>query len=152
VHTYSGALTGHGRLVKLQVPISFINYGLVRPCDCAVREIPLPNYSNLVPITIDSIWIEGPGVTKLAPSTFHWKRKSDGSQTLPLTIAPQTSDTLVVTFCPDIPATKANLVKNDTLRILASTPGWSNTFTTLLSGRREMNFQPNRAQVQFPDT
>jgi hypothetical protein len=150
--TYSGSLNGHGRIVKLQVPISFMNYGLVRPCDCAEREIPLPNYSNLTPITIDSIWLEGPGVTPLTPSTFHWKRKSNGSQLLPLVIAPQTSDTLVVSFCPDIPATKANLVKNDTLRIHASTPGWSNTFTTLLSGRREMNFQPNVSLVQFPAT
>jgi len=152
VQTYSGMLTGHGRIVKLQVPISFMNYGLVRPCDCATREIPLPNYSNLTPITIDSIWLEGPGVTPLSPSTFHWKRKSNGSQALPLVIAPQTADTLLVSFCPDIPATKANLVKNDTLRIHASTPGWSSTFTTLLSGRREMNFQPSVSQVQFPAT
>lgn len=152
VNVYSGALTGTGRLVKLDVPISFMNYGLVRPCDCATREIPLANYSNLVPITLDSIWINGPGVTRLAPSTFHWIRKSTGTQTLPVILAPQTFDTLVVSFCPNIPATKANQVKNDTIHIIAHTPGWNATFTTLLSGRREMNFQPNVSLVQFPAT
>src|SRR5581483_6901754 len=59
---------------------------------------------------------------------------------------------LEITFCPNIPATKANLVKNDTLHIEAHTPGWNSAFTTLLSGRREMNFQPNVTPVQFPAT
>ncbi len=152
VNTYAGALTGQGQSVKLQVPLSFMNYGLVRPCDCVSRNIPLPNFSNLVPITIDSIWIDGTGVTKLAPSTFHWKRQSTGDQTLPFTIAPKTADTLVISFCPNIPAIKANLVKNDTIHIKAHSPGWTSTFVTYLSGRREMNFQPDVSQVQFPAT
>src|SRR5439155_3407635 len=117
VNTYSGALAGTGHAVKLDVPISFMNYGLVRPCDCSDREIPLANYSNLQSITIDSIWINGLGVTPLSPSTFHWKLKSTGAQTLPIVLQKQTFDTLVVSFCPDIPATKANLVKNDTLHM-----------------------------------
>ena len=150
--SYAGMLTGTGQSVKLQVPISFMNYGLVKPCDCITREIPLPNYSNLVPITIDSIWIDGQGVTPLVASVFHWKRSSTGNETLPFSIAPQSSDTLLIAFCPDVPATKANLVINDTLHILAHSPGWSSPFTTLLSGRREMNFQPNITLVSFPAT
>ncbi|HET6401156.1 MAG TPA: choice-of-anchor D domain-containing protein [Candidatus Kapabacteria bacterium] len=152
VNTYSGELTGTGHAVKLDVPISYMNYGLVKPCDCATREIPLANYSNLVPITLDSIWIDGFGVTPLLPSTFHWTLKSTGNETLPIILRPQTFDTLEVSFCPNIPATKANLVKNDTLHIMAHAPGWNATFTTLLSGRREMNFQPNVTLVQFPAT
>ncbi len=152
VNTYSGSLEGTGHSVKLEVPISYMNYGMVRPCDCATREIPLANYSNLVPITLDSIWIDGFGVTPLVPSTFHWSLKSTGTQNLPIFLAPQSFDTLEISFCPNIPATNANLVKNDTLHIMAHSPGWNDTFTTLLSGEREMNFQPNTTLVQFPAT
>jgi hypothetical protein len=152
VNTYSGELTGTGEIVKLDVPISFMNYGIVRPCDCATRAIPLANYSQKIPITIDSVWIDGLGVSLLAPSTFHWYLQSTGTQTLPIVIPPQSFDTLEVTFCPNIPAINANLMKIDTLHIEAHTPGWNDSFTTILSGEREMNFQPNVTLVQFPAT
>ncbi len=152
VNRYSGALTGTGEIVKLDVPITFMNYGLVRPCDCGTREIPLANYSQNIPITIDSVWIDGLGVTPLTPSTFYWYLKSSGSQTLPVVLPAQSFDTIEVTFCPNIPAIAANLMKIDTLHIDAHTPGWKDSFTTILSGEREMNFQPNTALVQFPAT
>ncbi len=152
VNTYSGELTGTGEIVKLDVPISFMNYGLVRPCDCATRQIPLANYSQNIPITIDSVWIDGVGVSLLAPSTFHWDIQSTGTETLPVVIPPLSYDTLDVTFCPNIPAINANLMKIDTLHIDAHTPGWKDSFTTILSGEREMNFQPNVTLVQFPPT
>jgi len=152
VNTYSGMLTGTGQVVKLDVPISFMNYGFVRPCDCATREIPLANYSHAIDITLDSVWITGPGVTPLTPSTFHWILKSTGLSALPIVLSHGTFDTLEVTFCPNIPAINANLVKTDTLHINANTPGWSDSFTTIISGRREMNFQPNVSLVQFPAT
>jgi hypothetical protein len=152
VQEYAGALTGRGSIVKLQVPVSFINYGIVKPCDCQVREIPLSNYSNLIALTVDSVWIDGTGVTPLVPSTFSWIRKSTGTASLPFDLAPQSADTLVVSFCPNIPATKANQVKNDTLHIAAHAPGWSSVFRTMLSGRRELNFQPNTTLVNFPAT
>jgi Concanavalin A-like lectin/glucanases superfamily len=152
VNTYSGELTGTGEIVKLDVPISFMNYGLVRPCDCATRQIPLANYSQEIPITIDSVWIDGVGVSLLTPSTFHWYLQSTGTETLPVVIPPLSFDTLDVTFCPNIPAINANLMKIDTLHIDAHTPGWNDSFTTILSGEREMNFQPNVTLVQFPAT
>ncbi len=152
VNTYSGELTGTGEVVKLDVPISFMNYGLVRPCDCATRQIPLANYSQEVPITIDSVWIDGLGVTPLTPSTFHWYLQSTGNETLPIVLQKQSFDTLEVTFCPNIPAINANLMKIDTLHIEAHSPDWSDSFTTILSGEREMNFQPNVSLVQFPAT
>ncbi len=152
VNTYSGELTGRGEVVKLEVPISFMNYGLVRPCDCAMRDIPLANYSQNTSITIDSVWIDGAGVTPLNPATFHWFLKSSGAETLPIVLGPQSFDTLEVSFCPNIPAIAANLMKIDTLHINAHTPGWSDSFATILSGEREMNFQPNITLVQFPPT
>ncbi len=152
VNSYSGELTGTGEVVKLDVPIAFMNYGLVRPCDCATRAIPLANYSQNIPITIDSVWIDGLGVTPLTPSTFYWYLQSTGMQTLPIVIPPQTFDTLEVTFCPNIPAIATNLMKIDTLHIDAHTPGWKDSFTTIVSGEREMNFVPNVSFVQFPPT
>lgn len=147
----SGQLTGEGKVAKLQVPITFVNYSLIKPCDCAEREIPLYNTSFLQDLTIDSIWIDGLGVTPQTPSIYTWRSKRSGT-TLPYTIPPQSSDTLVVTFCPDIPATKANQIKNDTIHITARSPGWSDTFEALLSGRREINFSPSTDLIQFPAT
>src|SRR6185503_512334 len=60
------------------------------------------------------------------------------------------TDTLVVIFCPNIPAAPQNQLMNAQLTIRASTPGWNEVFKTVLSGRREMNFQPNAQTVQFP--
>ena len=148
----SGQLTGSGDVVKLDVPLTLVNFGLVKPCDCAEREVPLPNASNFIPITIDSIWIDGVGVTSPRPAVYRWRSRRGGGSSLPLTIAPQTQDTLVVSFCPNIPAINANVISNAMLHIRASTPGWSQEFKTTLSGRRELNFQPNRATVQFPAT
>lgn len=152
VLSQSGTLTGTGDIVELDVPVTLINYGLVKPCDCAEREIPLPNSSNFVPITIDSIWIDGQGVTNPRPQVFSWRLKQTGGNALPFNVAPQSQDTLLVTFCPNIPAVQANVVSNAALHIRARTPGWTQEFRTTLSGRRELNFQPNRATVQFPAT
>jgi hypothetical protein len=150
--TNTGQLTGTGKVAKLQVPVTFVNYGLVKPCDCDEREIPLNNTSNLQNLNIDSVWIDGFGVTPQNPSVFSWRSKRTGGTTLPYVIPPQSADTLIVLFCPNIPATPQNRVKNDTIHIKASSPGWSQTFNTVLSGRREINFIPDRSLIQFPAT
>ncbi len=149
---WSGTLTGRGVIVKLDVPVRFINYGLIKPCDCAIREIPLPNSSEYIPLEVDSIWIDGAGVTSANPSVFVWSSRQTAGMTLPYTIAPRQVDTLLVSFCPDIPATQANLLSNAAIHIRAGTPAWTERFDVVLSGRREMNFQPNRVLVSFPDT
>ncbi|MBS1910561.1 MAG: choice-of-anchor D domain-containing protein [Bacteroidetes bacterium] len=149
---WRGQITGRGQVVKLGVPVAFINYGLVRPCDCSVREIPLPNNSQYIPISIDSVWVDGAGVPSPNPLVFVWRSKQTGGTTLPYTIDPQKIDTLQVSFCPNIPATQANLLANATIHIKAHTTGWSQEFKTVLSGRRELNFQPSRVLVSFPAT
>lgn len=150
--SWKGTVTGRGQIVRLDVPISFINYGLIRPCDCAKREIPLPNNSQYIPIRIDSIWIDGAGVTSPNPSVFVWRSKQTGATTLPYSIAPQTVDTLEVSYCPNIPATQQNLLANATIHIRARTAAWNQEFRTILSGRRELNFAPSRTLVSFPAT
>lgn len=150
--TNSGQITGTGKVAKLQVPMTFVNYSMVKPCDCSEREIPLNNTSNLQDLNIDSIWIDGANVTPLVPSIYTWRSKLTGGTTLPYKIPPQGADTLIVSFCPNIPATQANRVTNDTLHIVARSPGWSEEFKTVLSGRREINFIPDRTLITFPAT
>jgi len=149
---WSGQLQGKGVVVKLDVPVSLINYGLIKPCDCAVREIPLPNNSNYIPMSIDSIWIDGVGVGSPNPAVFTWTSRQTGGTTLPYVVAPGAIDTLLVSFCPNIPAVAQNLLSNAMLHIKASTSGWTQGFQTTLSGRRELNFTPNRVLVSFPAT
>jgi hypothetical protein len=150
--TNAGQITGTGKVAKLQVPLTFVNYSMVKPCDCSEREIPLNNTSNLQDLNIDSIWIDGANVTPLVPSIYTWRSKLTGGTTLPYKIPPQGADTLIVSFCPNIPATQANRVTNDTLHIVARSPGWSDEFKTVLSGRREINFIPDRTLITFPAT
>jgi hypothetical protein len=147
--TGTGAITGRGVIVKLDVPINFINHGQIKPCDCDVREIPLPNGSAYIPISIDSIWIDGAGVPNPRPAVFMWKSRQTGGTSTPYAIAPGTMDTLLVSFCPNIPAVNANRQSNAVIHIKASTPGWSEEFRTTLRGLREMNFQPNKVLVSF---
>jgi hypothetical protein len=103
-------------------------------------------------MTIDSVWIDGVGVGSANPSVFAWTSRQTGGVTLPYTVAPGTIDTLLVRFCPNIPAEAKNLLANATLHIRAKTSGWSQEFKTTLSGRRELNFTPSRVLVSFPAT
>jgi len=148
----TGVVTGTGTIIKLDVPVQLINYGLVKPCDCQEREIPLTNESDFIPIKIDSIWIDDTGLPNPNKSVFKWRSKLTGDTSGTFTIAPNTEDTLVITFCPNIPAIPQNLTMNAQIHIKASTKVWNKQFDTYLSGRREMNFQPNKALVQFPIT
>lgn len=146
-----GSITGTGKIVKLDVPLTFVNYSLIKPCDCQTRLIPLANYSNLIPITIDSIWIDTAGIGSGNYTVYKWSSTLSGT-TLPYQIKPQQIDTLLVVFCPDIPAIAQNTLTNAVLHIHATTPGNTQEFRTVLSGRRELNFTPNKTLVSFPAT
>ncbi|MDP4235965.1 MAG: choice-of-anchor D domain-containing protein, partial [Bacteroidota bacterium] len=148
----TGVVTGTGTVIKLDVPVQLINYGLVKPCDCQQREIPLTNQSNFIPIKIDSIWIDDVGLPNPNATVFSWFSRLTGKSSGSFVIPPNTEDTLVISFCPNIPALPQNLTMNAQIHIKASTPGWSQQFNTYLSGRREMNFEPNQSLVQFPNT
>lgn len=149
---HTGIVNGRGTVVKLEVPVTFINYGLVKPCDCVEREIPLPNKSNFIPINIDSISLDAAGLPNANTIVFRWRSKRTGQTSGSFIIPPGEIDTIVITFCPNIPATPQNQIMNAQLTIRASAPGWNDVFQTVLSGRREMNFQPNAQFVQFPAT
>ncbi len=148
----TGAVSGIGTIVRLNVPVQLINFGLVKPCDCQEREIPLTNESDFIPIRIDSIWIDDVGLPNPNRTVFSWRSKLTGDTSGSYVIPPKTEDTLVITFCPNIPALVQNLTMNAQIHIKAGTNVWSQQFNTYLSGRREMNFQPNISTVAFPVT
>ena len=147
---FTGEVEGRGRIVRLDVPVTFINFGLNRPCECTERTIPLPNGSDYIPLSVDSIWIDGVGIPNANPLYFSWYSKQTGGNALPYTIAPQTSDTLVIRFCPSGPSDTSQVVHNARLHIAASATGsgggliWNEEFATTISGRREIFFISNR--------
>ena len=148
--TWAGAFEGEGVIKRLDVPVTFINFGLAKPCECTEREIPLPNGSEFIPMTIDSIWIDSAGLTNPNPRYFSWYSRRTGASTLPYTIPPQTSDTIVVRFCPTGPSDTSKVINNAQIHIGASGTDargveiWNEAFATTISGRREIFFISNR--------
>ncbi len=149
---YTGRIEGQGKIVRLDVPVSFINFGLNKSCECTDREIPLPNNSEFIPMQIDSIWIDAGGLANAQPASFSWRSRQTGGSVTPYTIAPQTTDTLVVSFCPSGISDTTNVINNAQVHIQASSNVWSEEFTTTISGRREINFLPNRLVRGFQTT
>ncbi|HYM19477.1 MAG TPA: choice-of-anchor D domain-containing protein [Candidatus Kapabacteria bacterium] len=148
----NGQLNGNGQIIRLDIPISYINYGLHKSCECVDREIPLPNYSNFIPMSIDSVVITAAGVPNGNATVYQWFFSSTGDSTLPHKIPPNTTDTLIVRFCPNVPSVASNLIMNADLHIYASTKAWSQQYVVGLSGRRELNFTPNQTNAAFPAT
>ncbi len=148
--TYAGAVEGRGKIVRLDVPVTFINFGLTKPCECIERTIPLPNASDFIPLSIDSLWIDGVGLANANPTYFSWYSKQTGGSMTPYVIPPKTSDTLVVRFCPSGPSDTSDVVHNARLHIGASGTDsrgveiWNEEFSTTVSGRREIFFISNR--------
>jgi hypothetical protein len=103
-------------------------------------------------MSIDSVWIDDVGLANPNATVFSWRSKLTGKTSGTYQIPPLTEDTLVITFCPNIPAIPENLKMNAMIHIAASAPGWKERYDVFLSGRREMNFQPNQVFVQFPTT
>lgn len=149
---FTGNIEGKGKVVRLDVPVSFINFGLNKSCECTEREIPLPNNSEFVPLSIDSVWIDAGGLANAQPASFSWRSRQTGNSTTPYVIAPQTADTMVITFCPAGISDTTNVINNARVHIQASTSVWDEEFTTTISGRREINFLPNRLVRGFQTT
>lgn len=150
--SFTGEIQGQGKIVKLDVPVTFINFGLNKSCECTEREIPLPNNSDFIPMQIDSVWIDAGGLPNAQPLSFTWRSRQTGGSSLPYSIQPKTSDTLVIMFCPSGISDTSNVVNNARVHIRASGSAWSEEFATTVSGRREINFLPNRLVRGFPAT
>ncbi|MGE3802327.1 MAG: choice-of-anchor D domain-containing protein, partial [Candidatus Kapaibacterium sp.] len=147
---FTGEFDGTGKIVRLDVPVTFINFGLNKPCECTEREIPLPNNSDYIPMRIDSIWIDAGGLANANPTYYSWRSKLTGNTNTPYEIPPKTTDTLIIRFCPSGPSDTSQIVHNAQIHIAASGTSssgveiWNEQFATTISGRREIFFISNR--------
>jgi hypothetical protein len=147
-----GLLQGDAIILPLEIPLSVISFGFARPCDCILRELPLVNNSIAFPMTIDSIWIDGVGVTNPHPEFFSWKSFYSPNSTLPYQIPKSSFDTVKIEFCPRTPALN-NMVDNGArIHVKGSGAGWSREYATFLLGKRALVIQPKPDTLVFPPT
>jgi hypothetical protein len=150
--TDSGMVEGKGVIIQLDAPISLINFGFTKPCECKTREIPLLNQSLVHPMTIDSIWIDNTRVTNGTPELFSWYSTYSPNGTYPYQIPPLGRDTLRIVYCPNTPSLPQFLNSAARLHIQASGSGWNSKYEVFLAGKRMLLMQPNPTTVGFPDT
>ncbi|MBL7997131.1 MAG: choice-of-anchor D domain-containing protein [Candidatus Kapabacteria bacterium] len=146
-------LTGGGKIVKLDAPVSLHNFSQVRPCDCKTEIFPLQNNSVVHEMFIDSMWFAGtPIQTGLYRYTSPYLTKNAG--VFPYPVPPLTSDTLAITFCPRSTAVAANITSNVLFRMKASGKGgfWRDSFNIQLIGKRALTFRPDSVNFFFPNT
>ena len=138
----TGDLTGRGIIVPLFVPWSTVVFSEVSRCDSVVRVIGLVNDGS-VPITVDSIWLTGPGA-----AAFEWRGRTF-SGTPPRATPPRFADSIDVVYHPD---RSPSVQSQAQLHIAATTRLGQQTFTINLVGGRILQFIPNRTAVVFPAT
>ncbi len=146
-------LTGQGIIERTEIPISFLNFGFVYPCECVSRDIVLVNNSFVHEHTVESILTDGVGITPIQtaqPQLFTWKRKRTNTSDIPFTIAKQERDTIVVTYCPRTPSTQLFSINSANMRFRARGPGWSQSYSVYVAGRRSLPFAPNPDLIVFP--
>ncbi|GAB1429994.1 hypothetical protein MASR2M18_08270 [Ignavibacteria bacterium] len=147
-----GRLGGKGIIIKLDAPLSLMNWGYVRPCDCIERELPLVNQSLAHNMTVDSLWVDSVRVTGATPQFWSWKSSYSPSGTFPFTIPPNSRDTVRVTFCPRTPAEDKYVNCAARLHINAAGMGWSEAYEVLLVGKRALLQRPTPTVIGFPPT
>jgi len=148
----SGQVIGKGIIIQLDAPISLINFGFTKPCECKIREIPLLNQSLVHPMTVDSIWIDNTRVTNGTAELFSWYSTFSPNGTFPFQIPPLGRDTLRIVYCPNTPSLPQFLNSAARLHIQASGSGWNSKYEVFLAGKRMLLMQPNPTLVGFPDT
>ncbi|MBI2794370.1 MAG: choice-of-anchor D domain-containing protein [Ignavibacteria bacterium] len=148
--TGSGDLTGRGVIIELENPLSLVNFGYVRPCDCITRTVELFNGSQVFDMTVDSIWIDSANIPGGKPQYFTWASKFSPGGVVPYSVPPGERDTVFITFCPNTPADAAQLESRAAFHVAARGSAWSKTLETFIIGKRSLTFQPSPLSIQFP--
>ncbi len=146
-----GELTGKSKIVPIEMNTTLITYGFIRPCECEERKIPLQNNSLVNATTIDSIWIDGVGVSDPYPQFFSWLTKSNVGK-LPFDIPSSTIDTLSIFYCPKSLAIRDSIVHSAKIHIRSRGPGWTAAFDRFISGKQMLFMEPSPDSVAFPPT
>jgi len=149
--TATGSLTGKAKVIPLEMISTLITYGFVKPCDCEERKLPLVNNSGVFAASIDSIWIDGQGVTDAYPMFFRWS--SDFSNgTLPYQIPINSKDTLRIFYCPRSLSLRDSIIHSAKLHIKSNGTGWSVNFDRFLTGKQMLFQEPGPLITNFPPT
>jgi hypothetical protein len=147
-----GRLQGRGTLARLEVPISLVNFGFTRPCDCSERRIPLYNPSLTQLLTIQTLTIDSTNVPGGLPTLFSWRSRFAPNGRTPFQIPPNTSDTLTVRYCPRTPAEERFGTSQARLFLVAQGTGWSAEYEVFLAGRRTLTMLPTPPRIDFMPT
>lgn len=147
-----GTLEAKGIMYKLQAPISIVNWGYVRPCDCITREIPLINESEVHEMRVTSLVFDSTNVPDGTPDFWSWTSSFSPSGTLPIIIPPDTRDTLRLVFCPRTPAEDKYVDCATWLKFTAEGAGWQSNYSTYLLGKRALLYKPQPTFVGFAPT
>ena len=149
----SGTLTGRGIIIPLDVPISLMNWGYTKPCDCVERRLPLVNKSIVHPMTVDSLIIDSTGIPNGTPQFWNWTSTYSPKGVTPYLIPKDATDTVKVLFCPRTPAEDKYINCAAQIRIKAKGPGWSkNNYKVTLAGKRALTYKPEPISLTFPPT
>jgi len=148
--TGEGQVNGRGIIMELESALSLVNFGYVRPCDCSNRSIELLNASAVFDMVVDSMWIDSAGVTGGRPQFFSWTSKFSPTGVVPYSIPPGQRDTVVIRFCPNVPADSASLEVQAMLHINTHGSAWSRSIEAFLIGKRALTFAPYPLAIQFP--
>ncbi|MFC2130776.1 LamG-like jellyroll fold domain-containing protein [Bacteroidota bacterium] len=149
----SGWLLGEGIIIPLEIPMSVVSYGFVRPCDCVERRLNIINQSLVFPRTIDSVWIDTAGIPFSNPDFFTWRSSNSPLGQVPYNIQPMSFDTLYIKFCPRTPARRNYVDVAANLYVKGSGSGWEGeVFDTYLTGKRQLVMEPVPKFGLFPPT
>jgi hypothetical protein len=149
----TATLRGRGVIVPLEAPISVMNWGYVRPCDCITRNLPLVNQSLVHEMTVDSLWIDSVGIPNGTPQFWTWKSTYSPNGTLPYKIPSESIDTVQITFCPRTPAEDKFITCAAQLNLKARGNGWQrNDYKVYLAGKRALLYKPEPVSITFPPT
>ncbi|MFW6276503.1 MAG: choice-of-anchor D domain-containing protein, partial [Bacteroidota bacterium] len=150
----SGDLLGEGEIIPLEMPLSVVSFGKIRPCDCEEREIQLINRSLVFDMNIDSIWIDDENITDAATEFFTWESYEYNSQgsVFPFSLSPMSTSILKVIYCPRVPSERDLLDHSARIHVKARGSGWSNEYNSYLSGIQALLTEPDRFNVYFPPT
>ena len=145
-----GDLNGRGVIIELENALTLVNFGYVRPCECAERTIELLNGSLVFDMSVDSLWIDAQGLPNGQPQFFSWTSKFSPNGTVPYAIPPEERDTVTIKFCPDTPADSTTTQVEALLHVQASGSQWSAELETFLIGKRSLTFNPWPRWAIFP--
>jgi hypothetical protein len=151
---FTGNLSGRGLIIPLDIPISVISFGFIKPCDCAERKIQLINESRVFDMKIDSVYINGDSIAVPTPQLFDWNSFVLGNtkNSTPYNIKPSSRDTITVKYCPSGNFNRDSIDHSARIWVKASGNGWTRLYNVYLSGKMEIPFEAEKKILQFNPT